>query len=338
MADGASIAPRPKLRWYQFSLRSLMLLVTAAAFCFGWIGYASREKLRDRIRPFDVLTIEIEPSGYQPFRSEYLVDPDGCVTVVGDFCGRIPVVGLTLAEARDRIGERLTTTPTPVSVLSVAWSGRARTWTRADVGDSAYKITAGDELAISSAPVHTHFFGAATVDADGNVGLDKVRLFLDECEFKLEDAGMQPGTVRLAGLTCDEAEKLLGERLGMSLWQPLMHVERTNWNRVPDEAPSSKPYRLRPGDLVEVFVRCTPPERRTHGVRDIVPVEGDGRIPLGSAHARCKVGGLTLDEARAAILQSIAGCGDKQTAYIALAGWKAERSWIDPEGDAVPEE
>ena len=33
-----SDVPQPRLRWYQFSLRSLLLFVFACSLAFGWLG------------------------------------------------------------------------------------------------------------------------------------------------------------------------------------------------------------------------------------------------------------------------------------------------------------
>ena len=42
MPTDQSAKPKPKLRWYQFSLRSLFLLTFAVAVVSSWIGYQRR--------------------------------------------------------------------------------------------------------------------------------------------------------------------------------------------------------------------------------------------------------------------------------------------------------
>ena len=48
VAESQATAPKPKLRWYQYSLRSLLLAVSVGGPCIGWLGIVVKDRLYPR--------------------------------------------------------------------------------------------------------------------------------------------------------------------------------------------------------------------------------------------------------------------------------------------------
>jgi hypothetical protein len=71
-------SPKPRLRWFQFSLRTLLIVVTLAAIACSWFGVKLQQKRRER-----EVAAEIEKSGGFVFWSEP-AGPDWLRKMLGD--------------------------------------------------------------------------------------------------------------------------------------------------------------------------------------------------------------------------------------------------------------
>ena len=193
--------------------------------------------------------------------------------------------------------------------MSITPAGRVRRWSRAIIPKAPYHISPGDLLYIRAAVT----FPEAPIDRiysvqpNGQVAL-----------------GAAYGRVQLKGLSLAESETAIE-----TLLKKLLEVESgvsvtlAGWQTRRDDRGTSKvPYRVAPGDLLDIRATVTFPEQP---IRGTYLVEPSGQLTLGPAYGRVVLKGLSLAEAEAVVeiqLKQVFTFPSKIS--VTLAGWKME--------------
>ena len=286
--------PKGRLRWYQFGLWHLFVLVVICAIPCSWLACRMRP-----IRPLDVLRIRATGTLLdEPIHGEYLVGPDGSLDL-GCAYGRVPgVAGLTMHKAKAQVTQDLQQILRRPRLVEFSRVRRVKTWRRAEVPPPPYRIGSGHLLRIQI--IEPPLDITQRVDDAGCVHL-----------------GPKPGAIRLAGLTFDEAQRAVLARLQVPERETGVCVSRLDWKLCSQDKLPKAPYRIGPGDLLGISV----PFHHVHGT---VVVEPDGWVPLGPEFGRVRVGGLTITDAEKAIELYVRGICVDPTAHVTLDGWKSQ--------------
>ncbi len=263
-------------------------------------------KKAEGIRPLDVLRIQATGTPVEfPIDDLFLVEPSGQIAL-GPLYGRLEVKTLTIEAAEQRIQKHLRRVLTAPMIQVVA-AGRVTKWRRALLPESPYHIRARDALSI-------HVIGTL---ADQPI----------EGIYHVEPSGRVPlgpayGRVSVAGLMLGSAENAIEQHLKQLLADPVASVAFAHWDTMEHDVRTLKaPYRIGPGDLLDVHVAGTIQE---HSIQGTHLVEPSGQVLLGPFYGRVELKGLTLEEAEAATKEHLLGVLAAPEISITLGGWKDE--------------
>ncbi len=275
-----------------------------------------------RVEPFDLLTIKaLGTLPDYPIDGVYLVEPSGRVAL-GPAYGRAQLKGLTLEQAESAIEKQLRQILSEPKV-QVTSAGRVTRWRSAVLPKAPYRIRPNDSVDIRVAgtlPDHP-IDGPYAVEPSGQVPL-----------------GPKYGRVRLGGLTLEEAEDALEAHLEKSLREPKASVTMEGWKSTWRDTPvPGPPYRISPGELLEIRVAGT---LRGEPIEGIHLVEPSGKVALGLSYGKTEIKGLTLQEAETAIEKHLKKVLRDPRVSVTPAGWKdeeqREKTSIERRGSSGP--
>lgn len=272
---------------------------------------AQRPAAGHRIRPLDLLMIKALGTLLdQPIDGVYLVEPGGKVCL-GPAYGRASVQGLTLEGAGSTIQRHLRQVLKSPRVQVTA-AGRVSGWRSAVLPMAPYRVGPGDliEIHVTGTSVEHPVNGEYSVEPSGKVPM-----------------GPAYGRVSLQGLTLPEAEKAVEEHLKKVLRAPEACVAMAGWKTVRRRAVVLKPpYRIAPGDLVEVQAIGTLLDLPIAGT---YLVEPSGKVALGPAYGRVELKGLTLEEADNAVEKHLRKVLANPEVSVSMAGWRTDEQDVD---------
>ena len=260
------------------------------------------------IRPFDVLYIRAMGTLIdQPINGFYLVEPDGQV-MLGPAYGRVDVASVSLEEANKRAKKQLETVLTK-PFIKIKRKGRITRWYKADVTRSPYQVKIGDILRIraTNTLIDHPINGDYEVERDGTVDL-----FLY-------------GDPMIKDQTFDEAGKTIEKVLKQTVVRPGVAVTMARWKIVECPLPKS-PYRIAPGDLVQIDVLNVLIGKPINGT---FVVEPGGTVELGPAYGRVRISGMTLAKAKQVIEAHLKHILARPQVAVAPAGWKMPLKALD---------
>ncbi len=134
--------------------------------------------------------------------------------------------------------------------------------------------------------------------------------------------GPSYGRVAVKGLSLLAAEAAITKQLKTVLTRPEVQVtaagHATHWR---SGQPPTAPYHIHPGDLLQIQAYGTLIDQP---IDDNYTVEASGTVPLGPVYGRVNVNGLTLAEAKAAIVKHLREILRKPEVSVTLAGWKSD--------------
>ena len=235
-----------------------------------------------------------------PIDGFYLVEPDGQVAL-GPAYGRVDITGVTVDQAQEKITRYLATKLPKKPDVQVQWARRQRSLPGAVFPRVPYTIKPGDILfahvlgTILDQPINDLY----TIEPTGTIPL-----------------GPAYGRAQVQGLTLEEAERAIREKLEQVLTKPDIQITfplfsqsseanaftqtpEVHWREVPFPTTS---YRIKPGDLLCISALGTILDQPIDGNYLVEPA---GTVALGPAYGRAKVEGLTLEEAREAIQKKL---------------------------------
>jgi beta-lactamase regulating signal transducer with metallopeptidase domain/HEAT repeat protein/protein involved in polysaccharide export with SLBB domain len=309
-----------------------------------------------RIQPFDLLSIHIVDVPYSGARSqtqtyEFVLGPmpqsnsikvltfveSNGQALIDARLGRVPLAGLTFAEAEQRVRERaqaaiqedMTSGRTKVAkfepAVQIVRQGQAEFRTRTIFVDDAKVIKAGDTISVSAG-------GPQIAD-----------LAIDARPIQVETTGVAPfgprlGRIHVAGLTRQQAMERVRARVlevvptlrdGTAPPVAKIHLMVEGWRPKFEHQMLPRPaadLRIAPGDTLMIDVIDSTLRRRVLGYFRVV---ADGEVNLaretpGAAAGvdqRVKVAGKSLAEAEAAIREQFASKEDAQWVSVAYGDW-----------------
>ncbi len=263
-----------------------------------------------RVKPFDLLVIKVLGTLLdQPIDRVYLVEPSGRVSL-GPAYGRVQLKGLTLEEAESTIKTHLLKILHAPEV-QVTSAGRVTRWRFAVLPKAPYHVGPRDLLTIRVAGtlIGQPIEGTYSVEPTGNVPL-----------------GPAYGRVELEGLTLQQAEDAIEKHLKQVLAEPVVSVTMAGWKVFWREPAVPKPpYRIAPGDLVDVQAIGTLDGKLIGTIGAIHLVEPSGQVTLGPAYGRVQIKGLTLEEAEDAIEKHLKQVLKDSMVSVTMAGWKSDQ-------------
>ncbi len=267
------------------------------------------------IRPWDLLRIEVAGTlRVLPIDGVFLVEPGGQLAL-GPAYGRVALGGLSRDAAEREIENRLRRVLADPRVQVIA-AGRLARIRRAVLPKDPYHIRPNDSLSIhvSGTPVDHPIRGTYQVEPTGEVPL-----------------GPLYGRAAVSGLTFAGAADAIEQRLREMLMNPEVAVTFAQWDtREHDVRTLKAPYRIGPGDLLDVHVAVTISDQPIQGT---YLVEPSGQVLLGPAYGRVELKGLTLEEAEAATKEHLSGVLTEPLVSITLGGWKdAQEAKRQPSG------
>jgi HEAT repeat protein/beta-lactamase regulating signal transducer with metallopeptidase domain/protein involved in polysaccharide export with SLBB domain len=155
--------------------------------------------------------------------------------------------------------------------------------------------------------------------------------FLVEPEGKL-DLGPAYGKVKVSGLTIDQATEAIQKHLMRMLREPpgvsvIFVGWVAKWQHDPDR---QAPYRIKPNQRLTIRASDLLPDSPIDGPH---LVELSGRVDLGPRYGKVAVGGLTTEQAAAAIQKHLAKqLRENPMVSVSLSGW--EKDWQRLEEDS----
>ena len=271
------------------------------------------------VRPFDLLKISVLGTLLdQPIDRSYLVEPSGKVAL-GPAYGRVLLQGLTSAEAEKAVGKHLQKILQSPHV-QVTLAGRVTRWRSAALPKTPRRISPYDlldiQVLVRAVDPETPIDGAFLVEGTGHVPL-----------------GPGYGRVRVSGLTFDDAEDAIEAHLGTTEVNArasvtlARRVVRYTWR---DAVVPKAPVRITPGELLDIHVAGALQDQPIRGIYSLEPT---GQVALGAGYGRVHLGGLTLEQAEAAIAEHLSKVLAHPEVSVTLAGWRADR---DPEPGPFP--
>jgi protein involved in polysaccharide export with SLBB domain len=232
------------------------------------------------------------------------VEPDGQVAL-GPAYGRTDVKDLTTEQAEARIKRKLREVLRRPEVRVTA-AGKVTRWRAAMLPKCPYKIGPGDALLICATdvlpkiPLHEVF----VVQPSGTVLL-----------------GSKYGEVQVRGLTLEGAEEAVRRRLKevahSAEVSTTIALQTGEWTQ---NLPRH-PYRIAPGDLLDIRVANTLTDWPIDGLHVVEP---DGQVPLGPAYGRVNLKGLTLQRAEANVDKHLREVLRRPEVLITLWGWQGD--------------
>jgi beta-lactamase regulating signal transducer with metallopeptidase domain/HEAT repeat protein/protein involved in polysaccharide export with SLBB domain len=181
----------------------------------------SNTKSEYRIKPFDVL--HIRGAGAQGVLDRlrvygnFLVAPNGEVWL-GEFYVPVPLGDLTLSEATVAVEKVLVKVVDDCKPVSVQLAGRVNKWINDPARQHPYRIQVGHELEIklrnNQVLDRLQIPSGLKVDSDGTVNLG---------EFY--------GTIKLAGLTFEEATAAVKKQVAKVVDEPVVTVSISGWEK-----------------------------------------------------------------------------------------------------------
>ncbi len=266
-----------------------------------------------RIRVWDVISISaIGTLVDQPIDGLYLVEPGGLVAL-GPPYGRAKIDGMTCDQAESAITRQLKMVLQQPKV-QVSPAERGEPWREAVLPKLPYKIGVWDVLQVRATGT------LATQPIDG--------YFLVESTGTLA-FGPSYGRVKVQGLSLDEAEAAILDKLKQILQKPEVQVtlarqagQTAQWRETP---PPQPPYTIHPGLPLLINVAGALLDQPIDGVYS---VEATGAVALGPAYGRVQVGGMTLEAAQAAIQNKLQEILSKPEVQISFAGWQRENDLL----------
>jgi beta-lactamase regulating signal transducer with metallopeptidase domain/protein involved in polysaccharide export with SLBB domain len=256
------------------------------------------------IRPLDLIRIQaVNTFPDQPINGVYLVDPGGRVSL-GPAYGRTDVKEMSVEHAEAAVQKQLKTILHDPRA-TVTRAGRVTHWYRAVLPKSAYRIKPGDL-------VHVHALNTLIdqpIDADYRVE--------PSGEVSL---GPMYKRVEINGMTVEEAQDAIRKHLEEQLREPKVAVTMADWKTQAIPLPTA-PYRVAPGDLLEINALNTLSDQPIKG---IYLVEPSGQVCLGPAYGRVGLNNMTVEKAEAAIAKQLSQVVREPQVAVAPAGWQEE--------------
>ncbi len=257
-----------------------------------------------RIKPFDLINVQVLGALMEvPIDGARLVEPDGQVNL-GPGYGRVGVQDMTVDEAEAAITRHLKKL-LRMPAVQVTAQGRATKFSVAVLPPPPYRIKPRDSLAIQvgGTPPEQPIDGTFTVEPDGRLPL-----------------GPGYGRVQLKAMSLEEAQRVIDQHLRKWLRDPKVGVTLAAWKTaVRDVASVNRPFRIEPGDLLDIAAVGTLTEAP---IRATYLVEPDGHVLLGPFYGRTSVKGMTFAEAERAIVEHLKKELRQPEVSVTLGGWK----------------
>ncbi len=258
------------------------------------------------IQPWDLLKIQVFGTLAElPIDGVFLVEPGGQLAL-GPAYGRVELEGLSHNAAEREIENRLrrVLADPRVQVIAAGWLARIR---RAVLPKDPHHIRPNDSLSIHVVgTVLDHpIRGTYQVEPTGEVPL-----------------GPLYGRAAVSGLTFAGAAHAIEKRLREVLMDPEVAVTFAQWDTMEHDVRTLKaPYRIGPGDLLDVHAAGTIIDQPIQGTHLVEP---SGQVLLGPFYGRVELKGLTLEEAEAAAKEHLSNFLAVPLVSITLGGWKDE--------------
>ncbi len=314
-------------------------LMSRAAPARAGKGAVQAPRQRDLIQPLD--TIEIRTSDPK-WAGVYLVEPDGDIRLPDSF-GRVQVKGLDVSEAgkaiRARLQRKLSLPPVQVTKRGRAIFPPGKAPGEGTTTHDPYRIRVGDRLTICQSQQGIDQAPDYEVQPDGSIAtrfgdLTVVGMTLVEADKAISEQRQKqpkepanravdfllgPDYVTLGGWKEEIKEEAIGGPTGMGggmigMGQGMKgigqvaqvpQVPMVGSYAKPAQAPLNVPARIKPREILDIELDGGFPDENNKNPRRVV-VEADGNVALGVQYGRVNVGGKTLLEAEAAIINKLA--------------------------------